>query len=58
MDDREAGSYSTPPGAAPGRRETDAARERMAKGLPTLFASVFITFVIVAVILLAVRYAF
>jgi hypothetical protein len=58
MDDREAGSYSTPPGAAPGSAETEAARERMAKGLPTLFASVFLAFVIVAVILLAVRYVF
>jgi hypothetical protein len=58
MDDREAGTYSTPPEAAPGTAETRAARESTAAGMRTLFASVFIAFVVVAVVVLLVRYVF
>jgi hypothetical protein len=58
MDDEEAKTYSTPPQAAPTRRETRAATERMAKGLPTLFASVFAAFLVVALVILAIRYLF
>jgi hypothetical protein len=56
MDDREAGTYSTPKDAGSSRSETKAAQERMTRGLPTLMGSVFIAFVVVAVIVLAVRY--
>jgi amino acid transporter len=55
VDDREAGTYSTPPDAAPSAEETRAARRDMARGLPLLFGSVFITFVVVAVIILLAR---
>jgi ferric-dicitrate binding protein FerR (iron transport regulator) len=58
MDDREAQTYSTPPEATPTAAETEAARESMSKGLPTLLASVFVAFVVVAVVVLLVRYAF
>jgi len=58
MDDREAGTYSTPPEAAPPPAETRAARESLAKGMPTLFGSVFVAFVLVAVVILLARYAF
>lgn len=58
MDDREAKSYSTPPEAASSPAEADAAAQRMAKGLPALFASVFTAFVIVAVVFLLIRYVF
>jgi hypothetical protein len=58
MDDQDAGSYSTPESATPSQRETEAARARMGKGMPALFASVFVAFVVVAVIVLAVRYVF
>jgi hypothetical protein len=54
MADRD--TYSTPPEAAPSPAETRAARERMATGLPTLFASVFASFVILAVVILLFRY--
>jgi hypothetical protein len=40
------------------RTETDAARAGMGKGMPALFASVFLAFVVVAVVVLAVRYVF
>ncbi len=56
MDDEEAKTYSTPPQAAPSPAETRAATERMASGLPTLFASVFGAFVVVALVVLAIRY--
>ena len=56
MDDREAETYSTPPEAAPPPAETAAARESMARGMPALFASVFVAFVVVGALVLAVRY--
>jgi hypothetical protein len=58
MDDEEAGTYSTPPEAAPSRDEARAASERMTRGLPALFASVFCAFVVVALVILAIRYIF
>jgi hypothetical protein len=58
VDDQDAGSYSTPENATPSRTETDAARAGMGKGMPALFASVFLAFVVVAVVVLAVRYVF
>ena len=58
MDDREAGSYSTPPEAAPGEAEGQAARDRLGTGFPALFGSVFIAFVVVAVIVLGAKYVF
>jgi hypothetical protein len=58
VDNQDAGSYSTPESATPSRGETEAARARMGKGMPALFASVFVTFVVVAVVVLAVRYVF
>lgn len=57
VDDREAGTYSTPEELAPGEAEGRAARERMSAGLPALFGSVFVAFVVVAVVVLLVRYA-
>ena len=56
MDDRERDTYSTPEDAGWSPSETRAAQERMSRGLPTLFASVFIAFVVVAVVVLAIRY--
>ena len=58
MDDREAGTYSTPPEAAPGEAEGEAARERLGRGFPALLGSVFVAFVVVAVIVLAARSLF
>jgi hypothetical protein len=58
MDDHQAGTYSTPPEAAPSRAETKAASERMARGLPTLFATVFCAFVVVALLILVTRELF
>lgn len=58
MDDREAGTYSTPPEAAPTAGETRAAREGTATGMRTLFTSVFLGFVVVAAVVLLARYAF
>ena len=58
MDDREAGSYSTPPEKAPPPAEATAARERVGTGVGTLFGSIFVAFVVVAVVVLAVRYLF
>lgn len=55
MDDREAGTYSTPPEAAPGEAEGRAARERLGSGFPALLGSVFVAFVVVAVVILAAR---
>jgi hypothetical protein len=56
VDDREANTYSTPPEAGRSTAETGAAQERLARGLPTLMGSVFVAFVVVAVVVLAVRY--
>jgi hypothetical protein len=56
MGDREAGTYSTPPEAAPPAGEAQAARERIGAGVGTLFASIFVAFVLVAVVVLAIRY--
>jgi hypothetical protein len=56
MDDRQADTYSTPEEAGWSSSETQAAQERLGRGLPTLFASVFIAFVVVAVVVLVVRY--
>jgi hypothetical protein len=56
MDDREAGTYSTPKGAGSSSSETKAAQERMSRGLPLLFGSVFIAFVLVAAIVFVFRY--
>jgi hypothetical protein len=56
MDDREAGTYSTPPEAAPSAGEAEAARERVGPGMATLLGSIFVAFVVVAVVVLAVRY--
>jgi hypothetical protein len=58
MDDREAKSYSTPPGATPTAAETREARESLSHGFPSLLGSVFIAFAIVAVVLLLARYVF
>jgi hypothetical protein len=58
VDDREARTYSTPPEAAPSASEATAARERVGAGLSTLFGSVFVAFVVVAIAVLAVRYLF
>lgn len=57
MDDREAGTYSTPPEAAPSAEETRRAEVGLRKGLPALIWSVFLAFVIVAVVGLIIRYA-
>ena len=56
MDDRDAGTYSTPPEKAPSQGEATAARDRVGAGVGTLFASVFLAFVVVAVVVLAIRY--
>jgi hypothetical protein len=58
MDDREAGTYSTPPEAAPTEREAEAARERVGTGMVTLIGSIFVAFVVVAIVVLVIRYAF
>lgn len=58
MDDREAGTYSTPPEAAPSPAEARAARDRVGKGVGTLLGSIFVAFVVVAIVVLAVRYLF
>lgn len=56
MDDRHADTYSTPRNAGSSSSDTKAAHERMGRGLPMLFGSVFISFVVVALVVLAVRY--
>src|SRR5687767_10439970 len=56
MVDRDPETYATPPEAAPSKAETRGARERMATGIPTLMASVFLSFVLVAVVILSIRY--
>ena len=56
VDDQDAGSYSTPETAAPSRGEAEAARAGIGKGMTALFASVFLAFVLVAVVVLTVRY--
>jgi hypothetical protein len=55
MDDREAGTYSTPPEAAPPQGEAEAARERIGPGMAALVGSIFVAFVVVAAIVLAIR---
>lgn len=54
MDDREAGTYSTPPEAAPGEAEARAARDRMSSGLPVLIGSIFAGAFLVGLIALLV----
>lgn len=54
MDDREAGTYSTPPEAAPGEAEARAARDRMSSGLPVLIGSIFAGAFVVGLIALLV----
>jgi hypothetical protein len=54
MDDREAGTYSTPPEAAPGAAEAEAARDRMATGLPLIIGSIFAGAFLVGLIALIV----
>ena len=46
MDDREAGSYSTPPEKAPDPAETRAAREGLPGGMAAIALTVFAVFVI------------
>jgi hypothetical protein len=58
MDDREAGTYSTPPEEGHSPAETNAAQERLGRGFPALMASVFAAFVVIAVVVLAARYLF
>ena len=58
MDDREAKTYSTPPEAGSTTGETRSAQGRLGEGFPTLMGSVFIGFVVIAVIVLAARYLF
>lgn len=58
MDDREAGSYSTPPEAAPGEAEGQAARDRLGTGFPALAGSIFVMAIVVAVIVLGAKYVF
>lgn len=58
MDDREAGTYSTPEEAAPPEPEAREARERVGAGVGTLFGSILVAFVVVAVVVLAIRYLF
>ena len=48
-------TYETPPEATPSRRETAEARESTAKQLPLLLGVVFVTFVVVAVVILVLR---
>ena len=57
MDDREAGTYSTPPEAAPSPEETRQAKASLRQGLPALIWSVFAAFVLVAIVGLIIRYA-
>ena len=56
MGNRDDESYATPEEAAPSKAETRAARERMGKGIPTLMGAVFVSFVVVAVLILLIRY--
>ena len=51
MDDREAGTYSTPPEAAPDEAETRAAK----RGLPGGFAAIGITVFLVFVIFMLLK---
>lgn len=46
MDDREAGSYSTPPEKTPDPAETRAAREGLPGGMAAIAIAVFVVFVI------------
>lgn len=46
MDDREAGTYSTPPEAAPDPAETRAAREGLPGGMAAIAVTVFLVFLI------------
>lgn len=56
VDEQRPEAYETPPQAAPDAGEAERAQRRMASGMPTLFVSVFVGFVVVAlVVLLLVR---
>jgi hypothetical protein len=46
MDDREAGTYSTPPEAAPSPEETRRVREGMPGGMAAIAVTIFLVFVI------------
>jgi hypothetical protein len=46
MDDRRAGTYSTPPRAAPPPEETRAAREGLPGGMAAIAVTVFAVFLI------------
>jgi hypothetical protein len=48
-------TYETPPEAAPSAEETEQARESTAHALPLLLGVVFVTFVVVAVLILVLR---
>lgn len=48
-------TYETPPEAAPTREETEAARESTSRALPAFLGAVFVTFVVVAVLILLLR---
>jgi hypothetical protein len=50
MDDREAGTYSTPPEAAPSPEETRAAREGLPGGMAAIAITVAVVFVIAMVL--------
>jgi hypothetical protein len=55
MGDREEGTYSTPPEAAPPPEVTREAKRDIGRTLPVLFGSIFIAFVVVALIVLLAR---
>ncbi len=55
MDDREEGTYATPPEAAPPPEVTREAKRDIARTLPVLFGSIFVSFVVVALIVLLAR---
>jgi hypothetical protein len=46
MDDREAGTYSTPPEAAPDPSETRAAREGLPGGMAAIAVTIFLVFLV------------
>jgi hypothetical protein len=54
-DDREARASSTPEESGRHPEETRDARQRLARGLPTLLASVFAALVVVALVVFVVR---
>ena len=55
MDDREERTYATPPEAAPPPEVTREAKRDIARTLPVLVGSIFIAFVVVALIVLLAR---